>query len=147
MCLVEKDFSSINLNDELEYANAYRKLLKGQGQEDLFKCLGIDNGRENGPRIHLVGGEGARDEVKGQERDYDKVKSGVDVASRIWSSNFPSYKSIPFWQYIPFNFDTRNGSKQKAFREVLANYLKEKGRSVGEVFSSQDLLGELKKVL
>lgn len=145
LCLVEKDFSSINLNDELEYANAYRKLLKGQGQEDLFKCLGIDNGRENGPRIHLVGGEDARGEVDGQERGYDKVKSGVDVASHIWSSNFPSYKSTPFWQYIPFNFDTRNGSKRNAFRKVLANYLKGKGRSIDEVFSSQDLLGELKK--
>lgn len=145
LCLVEKDFGLINLNDELKCANAYRKLLNGNGLDELIKCLGIDDGREKWPRICLVGGEDARDDYDGHDLGYDKVKSGEDVASRILSSNFPLYKSIPFWQYIPFNFDTRNRSKRKAFRKVLGDYLSEKGRSVAEVFGSKDLLGELKK--
>ena len=137
--LVAKRFDA----KEIEYAKAYLEFRDAGDGTNMFDCLGIGARRENGPRIHLVGGEEERDGANKQDRGYDRVKSGEDVASRFFGVSLPTGGVVSFWRYIPFNFDTRNGTKRNAFEKSIDDYLR--GRSIKEVLNSQASLEELKR--
>lgn len=129
--------------NELEYAKAYWQFRSMGNAASMLKLLGVDEDCKNRPRIYLVGGEEGRDEANRRELGYDKVKSGEDVASRFWGSASSSGNATPFWQYIPFNFDTRNGAKRNAFEKSLDDYLADK--AIKAIFNRADVLEDLKR--